>query len=143
MHFNEYLYEELTGRLSFVKPEIIKDAVDEALHDFTRRVGSIEIHKMVMAVSTIYNTGWETLYLRTRKHPIVEARQVAIYLAAKELGFSHGTIASHFGCGKENVDYTVVKIRDSISVDRGLHNAVQSAKVAYYEANPIGTEDTD
>lgn len=142
MHFEKVICSKLAELLGMDETKIAP-AVRRAFKEATEKLAQEPIiSSWSKAVAGVYNIDPIQLYSETRRQPIAESRQVAMYLAAEEGRIGHDSIASHFGCGKRNVDYTVVKIRDSISVDRGLHNAVQSAKVAYYEANPIGTEDT-
>lgn len=143
MRFEESLVDALAENLGMDAGELrpkVKSALKKTVE---KLVQEPVIYGWVCSVAKAYGLDAIQLYAETRRQPIAEARQVAMYLAATEGRVQHIAIANHFGCVKQNVDYTVQKISGAISCDRSLHNAVQSAKVAYYEANPIGTEDTD
>jgi len=142
MHFEKLICSKLAELLGMDETKIAP-AVRRAFKEATEKLAQeLIISRWSKVVAGVYNIDPIQLYSKTRRQPIAESRQVAMYLAAEEGRIEHNVIASHFGCGRQNVDYAVAKIRDSISVDRVLRNAVSSAKVAYYEANPIGTEDT-
>lgn len=88
------------------------------------RRSQINFEMVTQAVSTFYGLEPDTLFTKSRKREISDARQMVMYLAKKLTGMSFKNIGTKLGRTHATVLYACHNIDERLSLDRDLRNAV-------------------
>lgn len=109
--------------------ELAKEVVKSVTNAPNARQLTIEIIKQ--EVSTYYNQGIDLLSAKTRKHEVVLARQMCMYLAKNLTQMSLKSIGMHFG-GRDHttVLHSCQQIANYIDTDKKIRQDVEYLKKA-------------
>ncbi len=107
-----------------ISTELVKEVVHSVIGESRQRPLSMEDIKNV--VSSYYNLPVELLAGKTRKHEIVLARQVAMYLAKQMTNLSLKSIGSFFG-GRDHttVLHSIQMIENYFDTDKTVSQSVE------------------
>ncbi len=86
---------------------------------------SVSLKKILSSVADFYNVAIEDLLRQSRKKEFVKPRQIAMYVARKELGSSYPTIGDFFG-GRDHttVMHGVEKVENLVNTSESLKQEV-------------------
>jgi chromosomal replication initiator protein len=107
-----------------ISTELVKEVVHSVIGESRQRPLSIDDIKTVVAA--YYNLPIELLAGKTRKHEIVLARQVAMYIAKQLTTMSLKSIGSHFG-GRDHttVLHSIQMIENYFDTDKTVSQSVE------------------
>ncbi len=118
----------LFAKVSLDRREISIDLVKEVVHSVIgeSRQRPLSMEDIKTLVASYYNLPIELLAGKTRKHEIVLARQVAMYLAKQLTNLSLKSIGSHFG-GRDHttVLHSIQMIENYFDTDKTVTESVE------------------
>ena len=95
---------------------LTKQIIEKSQH---REVKPITIESIITKVCDYYNIDEQSIHTKSRKHEIVQVRQISMYLAKKYLDYSTSKIGAYIGKRDHaTVLHACNMVRDQIQVDK-------------------------
>lgn len=92
------------------------------------RRSQVNFEMVAQAVSSFYGIEPDTIFTKSRKREISDARQMVMYLAKKLTGMSFKNIGSRLGRTHATVLYACHNIDERMPMDKDLRNAVDAIR---------------
>ncbi|MCT4665913.1 MAG: chromosomal replication initiator protein DnaA [Flavobacteriales bacterium] len=118
----------LVAQASLLREEITISLAEQVVRRFvSQRVHEVTIHTIQLIVCEHYNVSMDALQSKTRKRPIVQARQVAMFLAKKYTKNSLVKIGKEIG-GRDHatVLHALKTVKNLMDIDKSFNNDIGS-----------------
>lgn len=118
----------LVAQASLLREDITISLAEQVVRRFvSQRVHEVTIHTIQLIVCEHYNVSMDALQSKTRKRPIVQARQVAMFLAKKYTKNSLVKIGKEIG-GRDHatVLHALKTVKNLMDIDKSFNNDIGS-----------------
>ncbi len=88
----------------------------------------VNFEMVSQAVSSYFNIKVDTLFTKSRKREISDARQIVMYLAKKYVGMSLKNIGTKLGRTHATVIYACKNIEERLPIDKELRNSIDGIR---------------
>lgn len=124
----EGIIASLMAYSTFYKKDINLDLAQQILFKTSRREEKpLTIETIINKVCDYYDISIEAIQTKSRKHEIVQVRQISMYLAKKHLDFSTSKIGAYIGKRDHaTVLHACNIVRDQLQVDKNFRRDVEN-----------------